>query len=128
MNIPHSLRRWFLLHLIVDYAIAVTFFFFPYQTLQVFGWKTVDPLAARLVAAALLAIGGTYVIARHADTEAYRQFLALKIVWSFAAVIGIILTMVTTDAPVLSWFVLALFALFSSVWVYYYRLLSRSRI
>jgi hypothetical protein len=119
MNIPASLRRWFVVHAIVDYLAGIPLLLFPEQVLGLVGWPTIDVLAARLVGAALLGIGGVSFIARAAGRESYRNLLALKILWSGAAMIGILLSM-RAGYPAAGWAVLALFAIFASAWWYYY--------
>ncbi|HEU4368157.1 MAG TPA: hypothetical protein VFV05_08035, partial [Methylomirabilota bacterium] len=46
----------------------------------------VDPVATRLVGAALVAIGGQSLIGRDDDVAAFRAMLNLKILWSLSAV------------------------------------------
>ncbi len=55
--VPSSLRFWFLIHFVVDVVVAVPLFVAPELTLSLFGWTTVDPIATRLVGAALMGIG-----------------------------------------------------------------------
>ncbi len=120
IKIPSSLRIWFFVHFLVDYFFAVPLFLFPYQTLGFFGWGVVDPIAARLVAAALLAIGGISFVARNSDVAVYKSLLIMKIIWSFFAVEGILLTAFVEGVPLLAWAIFAIFLFFSSVWIYYY--------
>ena len=125
MAVPHLLRIWFFLHFITDYVFAIPLFLFPAQTLGLLGWSTVDPLATRLVAAALFAIGGISLLARSAEREVYRHLLMLKIIWSSAALLALLHALLTGSASPAIVLAAALFAFFAAVWIYYYAKLRR---
>jgi len=91
--VPASLRAWFVVHFLVDILFAVPLMLAPVYTLSLFGWQQVDPFTARLVAAALFAIGIESFLGRNADRSNYRAMLNLKIIWSLAAVTGLLLSM-----------------------------------
>ena len=83
-----------------------------------FGFDTVEPLTARLAAAALFAIGGVSFLVRNSAHEVYQALLKLKIIWSVAAIIGIVLS-IAEGAPQSILFFLGIFVVFSSVWITY---------
>jgi hypothetical protein len=118
MDIPQSLRRAFVLHAIVDLVIGLPLLIAPGAFLAPLGWTTVDPASARLVAAALVAIGAKSYSSRHAGLESYRTMLDLKLVWSAAAIFGLVLS-IGEGAPAACWIVLALFVAFFGVWTHY---------
>ena len=117
-NVPSSLRKWFVAHFVIDLVFAVPLLLFPVQTLQLFGWTTVDPLATRLVGAALVGIGVESYLGRDGSVESYQTMLRLKILWSLSANFGIALT-IAQGAPIMAWLFLALFVGFSGLWIYY---------
>lgn len=121
--VPSSLRSWFVFHFLVDYFFAIPLFFIPVQILTFLGWISIDPFTVRLLAAALLAIGGISFFTRNASLPVYRAILLLKIIWSFSAILGILITL-PQGVPLSGWIILLLFLLFSSVWIYYYKRLS----
>ena len=88
-KIPASLRTWFLIHFAVDWLFALPMMFAPVATLELLGWDSVDPASTRLVAAALLAIGGESLRMRKAGLEVYRVMLDLKLIWSAGAMLGL---------------------------------------
>lgn len=126
--VPGSLRAWFVIHFIVDIVFAIPLFLFPREFLGLLNWRSVDPLAARLVAAALLGIGIESYLGRNADAESFRNFLNLKIIWSAAATIGILASMIQSGHPSLpaEWLLLVTFLAFNVLWVYYRVRLGRS--
>lgn len=117
-KVPNGLRHWFVFHFVADILFAVPLLLFPIQTLELFGWTTVDPLATRLVGAALVGIGVESWLGRNASIESFHTMLRLKILWSLSANFGIALTL-TQGAPQMAWVFQGIFAAFSCVWIYY---------
>ena len=118
MTVPPSLRRWFVVHFVADMLFAVPLLLAPSAVLGLLGWSCVDPVATRLVGAALVAIGGQSVIGRDDDVTAFRAMLNLKILWSLSA-IGALAVALIGGAPPVAWGLLAIFVAFSSVWITY---------
>ena len=87
--------------------------------LTLFGWQTVDPFTARLVGAALIGIGGASLLERNASAETFRAMLTLKLLWASAAVIGMTVTMLTGNYPLIGWGMIAIFVAFFFIWLYY---------
>ena len=124
-TVSDRLRFWFIVHFVIDFLFAVPLLLVPEFTLNLFGWTTVDPLASRLVGAALMGIGGESLLVRNASVEVYRAMLDLKIIWSLAAIFGIGASMVT-GGPWMGWVLLGIFGLFCALWIYYRRQLRPS--
>jgi hypothetical protein len=118
VKVPDSIRAWFVVHFVVDILFAVPLLVTPKFTLSLLGWTTIDPLATRLVAAALMGIGGESLLGRGASTETYRAMLNLKIIWSLGAVVGIGLSM-AAGGPAMGWAILVIFAAFCALWTCY---------
>ena len=114
--VPLSLRVWFVVHCYADVLAAVPLFLAPRAVLGWLGWDTVDPLAARLVAAALFGIGIESYLGRNAGLETFRSMLNLKVIWSSAAVIGVAWSQLQ-GGPVAGWGVLGIFVVFNVAWV-----------
>lgn len=113
-----SLRAWFVLHFWADLLFAVPLFLAPRWTLGFLGWREVDPIATRLVAAALFGIGIQSLLARNEDAPTFRALLNLKIIWSAAGLLGIVWSQLESGPP-LGWAFAAIFAVFNAVWTYY---------
>ena len=118
-SVPKSLKTWFVVHFALDVIFAIPLMVAPAWFLGLLGWQTIDPIAARLVAAALFGIGIESYLGRNAGPEAYRGMLNLKIIWSLGAVAGILVSMVegAHGRPILGWGLLAIFAAFNILWV-----------
>jgi len=118
-EVPKSLRNWFLIHAVVDIIFAIPLFISPDWVLGLFGIVSPDPVTPRLVGAALLGIGGVSWAAHKKGMESFQTLLLLKIIWSTAAVVGLVWA-VAVGAPQAVWLIVVLFLLFWSVWLYYY--------
>jgi hypothetical protein len=118
MDIPPSLRAWFVAHFIVDVAAAVPLILLPARALGLLGWTCVDPVATRLCGAALLGIGVASLRTHRYGFAAYRAMLGLKITWSLAAIFAM-LAGIAQGAPPAAWAFLSIFIAFSGVWMSY---------
>jgi hypothetical protein len=117
--VPRSLRFWFIVHFVIDFVFAVPLLIAPVWLLTLFGFENPDPFTARLVGAALLGIGGESLLGWEGSVDSFRTMLNLKIIWSLAAIGGIILTLVISGGPLIAYLILLLFAGFNGLWMYY---------
>ena len=117
--VPRSLRFWFVVHFVIDFIFAIPLLIAPVWFLTIFGFENPDPFTARLVGAALLGIGGESLLGWEGSIDAFRAMLNLKIIWSLAAIGGIMLTLITHDGPLMAYAILLIFAGFSGLWMYY---------
>ncbi len=122
--VPSTLRTWFTLHFIIDFIVAIPLFIAPLWFMGLFGFTTVDPLTARLVAGALFGIGGVSMLVRNKSQEVYEALLVLKIIWSLSAIVGIALS-ILEGAPKSAFIFLVIFAGFSFVWMVFFKRLKR---
>ncbi|MBL8029251.1 MAG: hypothetical protein JNL74_22710 [Fibrobacteres bacterium] len=118
MNLK-ALKRWFVIHFITDFAIAIPLFLFPEYFLTFMGWSSVDPLMTRLVASALFGIGGISLIAKNSSKETFKTLLNLKIIWSLSAITALIIALIRSNYPPVVWLFLIIFILFSATWIYF---------
>jgi hypothetical protein len=127
-TVPKGLRSWFVAHFAADMAFALPLLLVPREFLTLLGWTSVDPFAARLVAAALFGIGGESFLSRKASAAAYKAMLRLKLIWSGSALLGMSLTLVQFPAYRLpsSYLLVIVFALFNALWLYWLRRLNRA--
>ncbi len=113
--VPRSLRLMFVVHFVADLLFAIPLFFFPVRFLSALGWTAVDPVATRIVAAALFGIGIQSLLSRNASADAFRELLGLKMIWSATAAIGIAISALQSGPPMAFAFA-AVFAAFFGVW------------
>ncbi len=120
-EVPGALRFWFLLHFVLDVAFAVPLMLKPRVFLNWAGWHYVDPIAARLVAAALLAIGIESLLGRNDGIRLFKGMLNLKIIWSFAAAAGIAVSIIqhAHNRPMFAYVILGVFIAFNLLWLYW---------
>lgn len=118
-ELPPSLRTWFVIHFALDYIVGIPLLLFPNWALGLFGFQE-SVLTARLVGAALLGIGGVSLVAHKKDKKVYSTLLSLKLIWSGAAIVGILLS-ILEGTPKVAWVFLAVFVFFFLLWGYYER-------
>jgi hypothetical protein len=90
----------------------------PEQFLTFLKWGSIDPLASRLVGAALLGIGFGAFVNRKASSNAYVAMLNMKIIWSVSAIVGLLISLIS-GGPIFGWVVVIIFAGFAAVWIFY---------
>ena len=120
-QVPQSLKIWFIIHFFADIIFAVPLILFPIPFLAFLGFTTIDPLASRLVGAALVGIGTTSLIAKDKGVESCNTLLTLKLMWSSTAAFGILLSIMFNQAPMSAWVFFVIFTLFFFLWLYYQR-------
>ena len=118
---PASLSFWFFIHFLADVLIAIPLMVVPSWFLSLLGWQTVDPVAARLVAAALFGIGIESLLMRKASLDRFPPVLTLKIIWSVAAIVGFVWSLIegVHGNPWSVWAFLGIFVAFNTLWVWW---------
>lgn len=120
MRLPNKhLKTWFVIHFVADMLFGFPLLFFPEWTLGLFEIMNVEQVTARLVGAALIGIGGVSLLAREKGKESYKSLLTLKVIWSFAAIVALSLSLLNS-APKSVWFILGIFIVFNIIWVRYF--------
>lgn len=117
----NTLRKFFVLHFVIDVVSAIPLFLCPTLLLTTLGWQVVDPVAARMVAAALFGIGIESYIGRNSSRDSLIGILNLKIIWSFSAIIGIGTSMMQNiqQNPLALKIIFITFIAFNLLWVYW---------
>ncbi|MAG60334.1 hypothetical protein CL619_00965 [archaeon] len=116
---PVQVRNWFKLHFVIDMIFAFPLFFAPVSFLGFFGFETVEVNLARLVAAALFAIGGMSLWMNRGSYDSFMVMLRLKLLWSAAATLGLVWGALE-GGPKSLWLFAIIFAGFFCVWQWWY--------
>ena len=117
--INNNLKTWFLIHFIIDSLVASLLLLMPVAFLEFLGWQVVDPVATRIVAAALFAIGLQSFLMKDEGLMVYKNMLYLKILWSSFAIIGLVLSIIQGYNYWGMWLVLGIFIGFKALWWYW---------
>ena len=117
-SIPSSLRKWFLIHFIIDILFALPLIFYPTWLLGLFGLPSSEAVMARLVGAALVGIGGASLFSYSKSKESYDILLTLKLLWSSTAILALVLSLLN-GAPASIWLFIFIFVVFFFIWLYY---------
>ena len=120
-DIPTALKRWFIVHFIADTLFAVPLFVAPAFLLNLLNWQSIDPLMARMVAAALFGIGIESLLCIKLGKDAFIAMLNLKIIWSFAAITGFTIGLIQGlfGHPAVGISLLLIFVSFNILWIYW---------
>jgi NADH:ubiquinone oxidoreductase subunit K len=120
-NLRKKIGIWFVIHFVIDCITAIPLFIVPVLFLTWLGWVDVDPVAARLVAAALFGIGIESLLGRKSSLNSLITMLNLKIIWSAAAVAGLGISLIEKahGNPPAVWAVFIIFIAFHAVWVFW---------
>ncbi len=115
-TVPRTLRLWFIAHFIIDAVTAIPIFIWP-AMFNRYTSLPIDPVAVRLLASAMLAIGITSLLTVRRGVESYKTFLILKIIWSSLAIIGLLLNLSLLSSG--GYNVLITFIILDIAWGYY---------
>ena len=122
-EVPRSFRIWFIVHFVVDILFAIPLLVAPEWFLGIMGFETVEVFTARLVGAALIGIGGNSLLVKNGGFETYNTMLTLKLLWSSAAIIGLVISSIETG-NIVGWVMAGIFVSFFFLWGYYKLLLN----
>ena len=117
-HVPTALRRSLVFDAIVDGLLGVVLFVAPESALRLFGWHSVDTIATRLLASALLGMSAQTWLGRKGGVAEVRAALNLKVIWTGAATIGLAVA-VMAGSPALATFALIAFGVFFAQWTYW---------
>jgi hypothetical protein len=121
-EVPNNLRTWFVIHFAADMLFGIPLLIVPELVMPLVGWNVIDPIATRVVGAALMGIGIESFLGRNASIEVFRAMLNLKVIWSSSAILGISLGLWRGGAKA-GWLFLGTFVIFWAVWLRYWYLL-----
>ena len=94
---------------------GIPLLFAPEWVLGFFGIVIISTLTARLVGAALIAVGSISFVASDESDDVYRILLTFKIIWSLSAMVAILLYILEGGNPS-AWVIFAIFLIFNVVW------------
>ncbi|MFT7183877.1 MAG: hypothetical protein ACI9QC_000202 [Oceanicoccus sp.] len=114
----HALRNWFIVHFLADMLFGIPLLLAPEWTMELLGLQGESMIAARLVGAALIGIGGNSLIMNKKSIQHFRAMIDLKIIWSAAAIVALALEIAQGASPIL-WAVLGVFLAFALLWNFY---------
>ncbi|MBI9097649.1 MAG: hypothetical protein JEY91_04185 [Spirochaetaceae bacterium] len=127
-DVPRSLKMWFVVHFFADILFAIPMFFLPVKFFTALGWEQIDPIATRMVAAALFGIGIESLLSRNATIDSFKTMLSLKIIWSTAALAGLSWGLIAGvfGNTLVGISLLGIFILFNILWTYWYIRLNKN--
>jgi hypothetical protein len=110
-----------MIHFLVDMIFGVPLLLLPEVILPFFNLPVDETFTARLVGAALIAIGGMSAGMNRGGVKEYRLMLRLKLIWSFCAIVGSALAYKSGTPVEASGTVFVIFLIFFFIWFRYSR-------
>lgn len=117
-SVPPSLRFWFKIHFLADMLFGLPLLLAPEWIMSLFQLPLESSITARLLGAALIGIGGNSLLMNKKSAQTYRAMLNLKILWSGAAILALVIEIYNGASPLL-WWVLGIFIGFAGLWNFY---------
>jgi len=115
-----SLRYTFLVHAVVAVLFGLPLLIIPGRWLQLLGWAPIDPIMARLVGAALLALGwGSFRGWRAAVRSDVEILLQVEAVFTVLSALAILRHLVGGSWPWYVWTMFLIFVIFAAAWIYH---------
>ena len=113
-----GLKTVFLIHAVVGVAAGLLLFLVPGRFLGFIGWAPIDPIACRLLGAAMLALAWSSFRGWRASEWAEVEILVeLEVVLTVLACVGLLRHLLFGWWPWMPWVVLAIYALFAVAWI-----------
>ena len=113
-----GLKWLFLIHAVVAAIFGIALLLAPGRFLGLMGWAPVDPIASRLLGAALLALGWSSFRGWRATERAEVAILVeTEAVFTVLCCLGLLRHLVRGGYPFMVWAVLAIFLIFAIAWI-----------
>lgn len=112
------LKTTFLVHGIVAVVLGVLLLGVPGRFLQALGWAPIDPIMARLLGAAFLALAWGDVRGwRALSWSEVNIFVEVQLAFAALASVGLLRHLLTGGWPAMVWILLGVFVLFAIAWL-----------
>jgi hypothetical protein len=113
-----GLKWLFLIHTVVAAIFGLALLLAPGQFLGAIGWAPVDPIASRLLGAALLALGwSSFRGWRATDRAEVAILVEMEAVFTVLCSVGLLRHLVRGGFPFMVWAVFAIFFIFAIAWI-----------
>jgi hypothetical protein len=118
MTMPKALKVTFLIHAIVSVVSGLLLLIIPGRILLFLGWAPIDPILARVLGAALLALGWSSFRCWQATERAQVQMVVeLEAVFTALACVGLLRHLLFAHYPLVVWLLFAIFLVFAVCWL-----------
>ena len=117
---PKALKYTFLVHAIVGLLTGLPLLIKPGTFLQILQWAPIDPIAARLLGAAMLALSWSSFRGWQAtERKQVATVVELEAVFTVLASVALLRHLLVARFPIVPWLVFAVFFLFAIAWIYH---------
>lgn len=114
-----SLRITFLVHAIVGVLLGLPLLAAPGRWLTLLNWAPIDPLASRMLGAAILALAWGSLRAYRAEEWSEVELLVeVEAAFTTLASVGLLRHLLVGSWPWVPWAIFAITAVFAIAWIY----------
>jgi len=115
-----ALKTLFGVHAVVAVVFGLPLLIIPGRLLMWVGWAPIDPIAGRLLGAAMLALAWSSFRGWQATDRARVAILVeMEAVYCVLACVGLLRHLLIARYPWFPWFVFAIYLVFALAWIYF---------
>ena len=116
----NALKTTFVVHAIVTVVIGALMLIIPGRFLQALAWAPIDPVASRILGAALLAIAwGSFRGWRATEWSEVAIVVEMEAAFTVLACVGLLRHLLFARYPFTVWLIFAVFLAFAVAWIYF---------
>jgi hypothetical protein len=116
----NALKTTFLVHAIVTVVIGALMLIIPGRFLQALAWAPIDPIASRILGAALLAIAwSSFRGWRATEWSEVAIVVEMEAAFTVLACVGLLRHLLFARYPFIVWLIFAVFLAFAVAWIYF---------
>ena len=116
-----GLKYTFMAHVVVAGVFGLLMFLVPAAFAALIQWPNIDPLIARSLGAAELALAvSSWLAFRAVRWDEVRIVVQMEIAFTVLGALGTLYELLFGGAPAIGWIVAVVFAVFAVLWVYFY--------
>lgn len=115
-----GLKITFLIHAVVSFVFGLLLLLIPGRFLLTISWAPIDPIASRMLGAALLALAWASFRGWQATEKLQVAILIeLEAVFTVLVCVGLLRHLLVANWPLMVWLLFAVFVVWAIVWVFW---------
>jgi hypothetical protein len=115
-----GLKVLFLIHAAISLIFGLLLLVIPGRFLLALGWAPIDPIASRMLGAALLALAwGSFRGWQATERVQVAILIELETIFTVLVCVGLLRHLLFASWPLMVWLIFALFLAFAIAWIYF---------
>lgn len=113
-----ALKTTFLIHAVVSFVVGAPLLIAPGRLLLLLGWAPIDPIASRVLGAALLALAwSSFRGWRATEWRQVAILVEMEAVYTVLACVGMLRHLLFARYPLIPWLMFAILLVFAIAWI-----------